>query len=216
MRRAAVAAGLCAVALAAGCTTHRPAPITVTTTRTATVTSTRPAPPLHFTPSPPRSVAPLPPGARAPRGERDARCPYLRSGLDQTPNVGVNLAELEGDRVYRTTVITTDHPPGCRFWFYAPPYEAIADIRLQRLASARLAHDAMVLTARRGKALIPVPRFAGGLSGVLYRTRFFGPDGDRDWAFVFAKGRLLVIVHTQRDDTSRNALYIGRAIAAKV
>jgi hypothetical protein len=33
---------------------------------------------------------------------------------------------------------------------------------------------------------------------------------------VFSKGRLLVVVHTQRSDTSRNALYIGRAVARRI
>jgi hypothetical protein len=50
---------------------------------------------------------------------------------------------------------------------------------------------------------------------VCYRTKYFGPDGAKDWAFVFAKGNHMVIVHTQRKDTSRNAFYLGRAIAAK-
>jgi hypothetical protein len=211
------ALAVAAVGLLAGCT---PTPAGTAPgpagTVTRTVVRTRSAAPVRVTPAAPGTVAPLPPGRRAPRGERDGRCPYIRTGLDQPGNVGVNLADLEGDRVYRTTEITTDRPPGCRFYFYAPPYEAVADIRLRRLPSPRAARDAMVLTARTGTEPITQRRFAAGLTGILFRTRFFGPDGARDWAFTFAAGRLLVVVHTQRDDTSRNALYIGRAIARRL
>lgn len=182
------------VVLLAGCTTSTVPGPDRTRTRTSIVTRTRPAPKPHFHPPRPRAVAPLPYGHATPAGQRDGRCPYI----------------------YRTTLLTRDRPVGCRFYFYAPPYEAIADIVPRRLPSARAAHDAMVLTARTGRELVPEPHFAPGLSGICYRTRFFRPDGDRDWAFVFSKGRLLVVVHTQRSDTSRNALYIGRAIAPRI
>jgi hypothetical protein len=54
-----------------------------------------------------------------------------------------------------------------------------------------------------------------GVTGICFKTKFFGPDGAKDWAFAFAKGKVLVVIYTQRFDTSRNALYIGRAVAAK-
>ena len=206
--------GAAVMAVAAGCTSATPSP--VVTTRTTVRTRTVAPRPVRYHAARPRAVAPLPPGRPAPRGQRDGRCPYIRTGLDQTANVGVNLADLEGDRVYRTTLITTDHPVGCRFYFYAPPYEAIADIRAQRLRTPLVARDAMVLTARTGTEPITERHFHGALTGILFRTRFFAPDGDRDWAFVFADGRLLVTVHTQRDDTSRSALYIGQAIAGRI
>lgn len=212
----------CAVAclpLAAGCTASRgaAAPTAPISTVVSTVTRTRPAPQPSFVPAPVKTVAPLPPGHAAPTGEADKPCPYLASGLDEDSGTRhPNLADLEGDRVYRTTVLTTDTPLGCRFYFYAPPYEAVADIRVQRLAGEAQAHNALVLTAQRGSEEIVERNFAAGLTGICYRTRFFGPDGARDWAFAFTKGRLLVVVHTQRTDTSRPALYIGRAIAREV
>jgi hypothetical protein len=162
-------------------------------------------------------VRPLPPGAHPGRGEKDHRCPYIKTGLNQDYDYsgGVNLADLEGDRVYRTTVLTKLHPVGCRFYFYAPPYEAIAEIRPFTLSSPNAARDAMILTARTGRELITQRNFARGLTGICFRTKFFHADGARDWAFAFAKGRRMVVVYTQRSDTSRNALYIARAIAAK-
>jgi hypothetical protein len=54
------------------------------------------------------------------------------------------------------------------------------------------------------------------VDAVLFRTRFFGPDGVRDWACAFAAGRLMVVVHTQRADTSLNALLLAKAIARRI
>src|SRR5690348_4397225 len=167
---------------------------------------------------PDRAVAPLPFGAKTPKGEVERRCPYIRTGLNEDQSYGGNgdnVADIEGDRIYRTTVLTGFKPVGCRWYFYAPPYEAIADIEPHRFATARNAHDALVLTARLGTEEISNPSFAPGVDGILYRTTFFGQDGRRDWAFAFAKGRVLVVVHTQRKDTSLNAFLLGQAVVGK-
>lgn len=216
MSRRALVAGLVtltAVTTAAcGTSTGDGSPSVRTRTRTVVHTRTPARPP--FTPAPARTVTPLPPGAHPRAGEVEKRCPYIASTPDE--NARTNVADIDGSHVYRTTVLTRREPVGCRFYFYAPPYEAIADILPRRLASAARAHDAMVLTAEAGtdaeghRDLIP------GVDAVLYRTRFFGPDGARDWACAFAKGRLLVIVHTQRSDTSLNALLLARVIARRI
>ena len=73
----------------------------------------------------------------------------------------------------------------------------------------------MVRTANAGTEQIAAKNFVPGVTGVSFRTKYFGADGSRDWAFVFAKGRVMVGVYTQRLDTSQNALYIARAIAGK-
>ena len=125
------------------------------------------------------------------------------------------MADIEGDHVYRTTVLTGLKPVGCRFYFYAGPFEAIADIIPRVFASAAEAHNAMVLTARAGTEPIAQPNIAPGVDAIQYRTAFFGQDGSRDWACVFAKGRVMVIVHTQRTDEASSALYLARAIEAK-
>jgi hypothetical protein len=202
------------VLVLAGCTSSgTPSPSTSTNTRTVTDTATPSG--STFTPAPARAVRPLPPGVKPHRGERERRCPYIRTGLNQDSGGGVNVADIEGDRIYRTTVITTDHPVGCRFYFYAPPYEAVADIRPTTFATSTDAFNAMVRTAEAGRNQITERNFVPGVTGICYQTRFFGPDGRRDWAFVFAKGKVMVVVHTQRSDTSRNALYLGKAIAGK-
>jgi hypothetical protein len=51
---------------------------------------------------------------------------------------------------------------------------------------------------------------------VLYRTRFFGPDHDADWACAFVVGRVLVVVRTERSEQSFSALRIAEAIAPRL
>lgn len=187
----------------------------VTTTRDttvhATVTETSKAPP-PFKPKPATTLAPLVPGQQPAAGEVEKACPYILSTQDQGPN---SMADLEGDRVYRTTVLTTMKPVGCRFYFYAPPYEAIAEITTRTFPTSAQAHDAIVLTSQTGTAAEGKKDIVPGVDAVMYRTKFFGPDGASDWACVFAKGKVMVLVRTQRKDTSLNALLIAQAIAAK-
>ncbi len=183
---------------------------------TETVQLTRtPAPVRTFTPTPFAYVHTLPPGRSVPKGEADRACPYIRTGLNETSGGGVNVADIEGDRIYRTTVLTADKPVGCRFYFYAPPYEAVAEIRARTFPTAAEAHNALVLTARLGTEPLSAPNVRPGVDGISFRTKFFADDGARDWAFAFAKGRTLVVVRTQRSDTSRNAVYLGTAIIGK-
>lgn len=200
-----------AAALLSGCTstgTPRSTDLTHTSTRVITEAPT-------FSPRPARTVQPRPPGSRLPAGEAERHCPYIASTPDENPKV--NVADIEGDHVYRTTVLTTLKPVGCRFYFYAPPYEAIADIEPRTFATALDAHNAMVLTATRtGTDATGKPAIVKGVDAVLFRTKFFGPDGRRDWACVFAKGNVMVVVHTQRTDTSLNALLLAKAVAARM
>jgi hypothetical protein len=199
----------------AGCTSSgSPAPDT-TVTHTQTTTNTRPPPKPNYHPPKPAFRRPLPPGTPAPHGERDHSCPYIRTGLNVDAGGGVNLADLEGDRVYRNTILTGYHPVGCRFYFYAPPYAAVAEIQPHLFKTARQAYDAMILTARTGHNLIPEKNFVKGLTGICFQTKFFVEDGERDWAFVFAKGKTVVVVYAFQTNTSRNALYVARAIAKK-
>lgn len=212
MKARAVRCGAAAVVLVlAGCSSgHTPVPKDTTSTQTVVRTRT---PTPTFTPAPARSVTPLPPGAHPLAGEVERACPYIASTPAENPDV--NVADIEGDHVYRTTVLTGLKPVGCRFYFYAGAFEAIADIVPRTLSSAKAAHNAMVLTAEAGQQAEGKPGIAAGVDAVLYRTAFFGPDGDRDWACAFTKGAVLVIVHTQRTDTSLNALLLARALATR-
>lgn len=199
-------AGLTAAAvLLAGCT-NKPTPVVTTedVTQTRTVVSTRSVTPIDL--APPTTVAPLPPDGKPAKGEVEKKCPYIPSD---------NVADIIGSHVYRTTVLTTTKPQGCRFYFYAPPYQAIADIVPRTFATAGDAYNAMVQTAGQGTQAIPKKNLAEGVDGVLFRTRFFGDDGARDWACAFANGKTLVVVHTEQDDVSFNALQLAQAVVGE-
>ena len=70
-------------------------------------------------------------------------------------------------------------------------------------------------TAQAGTNLAVTKNFVPGVDGIRYQTRFFGPDGEKDWAFAFAKGKVMVVVHTQQNDASLNGALIGKAIVDK-
>ena len=212
-----VAIGLGVLALA-GCTSSRPAgPAGTTITRT-TITGTHThhiKAPKNYTPPPATTIAPQPAGSKLPKGEVDRRCPYLKGGLDSEPTNRPNVADLEGDRVGRITVLTRLHPVGCRFYFSYSPNEAVADILPVRFRTKLDAFDAMVRTARAGRQAETYKNFVKGVTGIRYQTKFYGPDGNRDWAFVFAKGKTMVVVHTQQTNASLNAQAIAEAIVHK-
>ena len=208
--RVLVATAAAAGALLLGACT-RSHPVATDTTVTQTVTHTRSAPP--GTAVPVRTVPPLPPGQAPARGEVEKACPYIHSNFDEgTPNV----ADLEGDRVYRTTVITSMNPVGCRFYFWASPYEAVADIVTQRFPSVAQAQAALLATARAGRSAQSVNGLVPGVNGAVFQTSFFGPDAGKDWACAFTKGTVLVIVHTQQNDLSYNAKQLAAAVAPKI
>lgn len=211
-----LASVLLAVTLVGACSSgggDQPTP--TTSTITTTIARPRPTPPKSsaFTPSPARSVAPLSPDDHPAAGEVEKACPYVASTPDQNPDV--NVADMEGDHVYRTTVLTDLKPVGCRFYFYAPPFEAIADIQPYTFPTARDAYNAMVRTGQAGQNYSGRPHIIAGVDAIVYQTRFFGDDGGQDWACVFAKGKTMVVVHTQQTNVSYNALQIATAVAPK-
>lgn len=207
--------GVVALVMFAGCTSDRTQTAPDGTIKnTSTITHTV-RPPKPFDPPKPTFRKPLLPGAPAPKGEEDGPCPYIKAGLDVTSVTGVTMAKLEGDRIYRTTVLTDLKPVGCRFYFHAPPYVPEAEIAPKTFGSHREAYDAMILTARTGRNLITEKNFAPGVDGICFQTKFFRDDGNKDWAFVFAKGKVMVVVYAFQTNTSRNAFYIAKAIAKK-
>ncbi|MDP9117256.1 MAG: hypothetical protein M3O28_08400 [Actinomycetota bacterium] len=208
----AIAAALTAavLTLSAGCTGKTPPQPDTTLTQTLTTTrTTTPAPPVPAA----ATVAPLPPGQAPAKGEVERSCPYIASTPDENPNV--NVADIEGDHVYRTTVLTAMSPVGCRFYFYSGPFEAIADILTYRYATTLLAHNALVRVAAAGSNATGVPSLVAGVEGIQFQTKFYGPDGAADWACAFAKGTLLVVVHTQQNNNSSSAKYLAQAVAPK-
>lgn len=207
----AAAVGAAAVLLAACTGASGGEPTPSDTTITSVVTQTRTVAPTYV-PPPARTVPPLAGDLKPPQGEKVGACPYIASTPADNPQT--NIADLDGSHVYRTTVVTTLHPIGCRFYFWGPFY-AIVDIVPRTFATAAEAHNAMVLTAEKTGSQAQARTILPGLDGVVFRTKFYGPDGDQDWACAFAKGKVMVVVHTDRKDLAFNAVGIAKAIAGK-
>ena len=50
---------------------------------------------------------------------------------------------------------------------------------------------------------------------MLYRTRFYPPDGTQDWSCIFAKGKVVVTIHTDELHSSIDARNVAAAITGK-
>jgi hypothetical protein len=201
---------LLAVPAIAACTPAS-SPSTLDTTATRTITRT-PSATFTFRPAPARSVAALPVGAPVPSGEREASCPYIAGRHDEGAG---SIANLEGNRVGRITTLTGLHPVGCRFYFAYAPGRPVADIQPRTFDDPAAARDALIRTALTGTDIQPQRTLSDGSRAVLFRTRFYGPDGNADWACAFVAGRVLVVVRTERKDQSFSALQIADAIASR-
>jgi hypothetical protein len=195
-----------------------PAATTITSTQTLTRSPSSSAPAVR--PAPFQlaavNVPARPSGQPLPRGEVDGSCPYIRAGLNiEAEPTGNNFADLEGNRVQRVTRLTTLKPVGCRFYF-ENDYHPIGDILPMTYPSADEAYNAMVTTAEAGTAVQGVPSFLPGVDGISFRTKLYAPDAGQDWAFAFAKGKVLVVIRTdQNSNLPANAEYIAKAIANK-
>lgn len=200
MTRAGLAALLVLVAALTAC--H-------SSTTDAGATSTRSVQPSTPTSTPPPATSAQPkpkppPTPHRPGREIDGTCPYIATQ---------DLADKVGSRVGRTTILTSA-PRGCRFYLPFGDFHAVAQITVKTYPDALTAHNAMVRTAEKGSQPIGIPSLAPGTEGILYRTWFYPPDGDRDWACIFRKGRTVVTVKTDQNDTSFNAKQISIAVSA--
>jgi hypothetical protein len=214
-------AAIGAALVVAGCTSPSAGPGTGGTTVTSTQTLTRPAPSTSAaSPVVPKPFAlaavvvpARPPGQPLPKGEVDGSCPYIKAGLNIEPEpTGNNFADLEGNRVQRVTRLTTLKPMGCRFYF-EDDYHPTGDILPMTYSSATEAYNAMVTTAKAGSSVQGVPSFVPGVDGISFQTRFNAPDAGQDWAFVFAKGKVLVVIRTdQNKNLPADAENIAKAI----
>ncbi|MGI8880990.1 MAG: hypothetical protein ACR2KJ_10895 [Jatrophihabitans sp.] len=153
------------------------------------------------TPAPPTTAATKPAKVR----EIDGTCPYISTQ---------DLANKVGSRVGRTTVLTST-PRGCKFYLPFADFHAVAQITAKTYPDETTAHNEMVRTAAKGSQQIGYPALAAGVEGVTFRTAFYAPDGKRDWACIFRKGRTVVVVNTDQNDTSFNARAIAIGISKK-
>ena len=128
-------------------------------------------------------------------------CPYISNDAEQL---------AEGKKVGRSTVLTTS-PVGCRFYLAYPDYHAVAQISVGTFSSELGAFNTVARTG--GSTAESTPGIGDG--AVLYRTYFYPPDGSRDWACVFAKGKTVVTVHTDAAMSSVDARNVAAAIVGK-
>jgi hypothetical protein len=129
------------------------------------------------------------------------KCPYLSNDDEQI---------AEGKKVGRSTVLTTS-PVGCRFYLAYPDYHAVAQITVRKYRTELIAFNTVARTG--GSTAQSTPRVGDG--AVLYRTRFYKADGNRDWACIFAKGKTVVTVHTDATMSSVDARNVAVAIVGK-
>ena len=109
------------------------------------------------------------------QGEAEQACPYIASTPQQDRQT--NVADIVGQpRLPHHGAHGIAARLGCRFYFYAPPYGAVADIVARTFASALEARNAMV-AYRRGRPArqSAQPNLAPGVHGVAYRTEFSRP-----------------------------------------
>jgi hypothetical protein len=200
MRRAGLAASLVVAAALTAC--HSSA------TAGSTSISSVQRSPSTSTPPPATSAKPNPrptPTPHRPVREIDGTCPYIATQ---------DLADKVGSRVGRTTVFTST-PRGCRFYLPFGDLHAVAQITARTYPDALTAHNAMVRTAEKGSQPIGIPSLAPDTEGILYRSSFYPPDGDQDWACIFRKGRTVVTVKTDQNDTSFNAKQIAITVSRR-
>lgn len=214
--RAAGLLAACAVAVtvtACSASSAGPADSTSTTVRTSTAAATTKTP---------VSEAPIPPAKAVTEvASPDNSCPYITNDAAR---------EAEGNRVGRVT-LTTSSPVGCNFYFEYDDSRMILQISVANYPSQTGAYNAMIRDTVAAPERIGVQAIVAQagctadttqddrptkcIDAVLYRTTFYAPDGNTDWAAAFAKNSRVITVKTQQNDVSFNAKQIATLIAPR-
>lgn len=212
------AAGLLAAVTAAVTATACTASSGPTTDRTETIARTTTAPPSSIAPV---SEAPVTGQPVQEVAAPNNSCPYISNDAARA---------AEGDRVGRV-MLTTTSPPGCNFYWQYDDSRMILQISVANYPSQTGAYNAMIRDTVAAPERIGVQaliaqngcsaetsqddRPTSCVDAVLYRTTFYPPDGNRDWAAAFAKSSRVVTVRTQQDDVSFNAKNVAAQIAPR-
>jgi hypothetical protein len=144
------------------------------------------------------------PSATVPTGkvrEVTKACPYISNQ---------NEAIAEGKAVGRSTVLTTK-PVGCKFYLAYPDYHVVTEITVKTYPTEVAAFNTVAHTG--GSTAESTPGIGDG--AVLYRTSFYKPDGNQDWACIFAKGKIVVTIHTDELHSSIDARNVAAAVVGK-
>ena len=213
------AAGLLAACTAAVTATACAASSGGPATTTSTIVQTSTAPAKTTTPI---SEAPISPTAAVQEvAAPDNACPYISNDAARA---------AEGNRVGRV-MLTTTSPPGCNFYFEYDDSRMILQISVANYPSQTGAYNAMIRDTAAAPERIGVQGLVAQngctaqtaqedrptkcVDAVLYRTTFYAPDGNTDWAAAFAKSSRVITVKTQQNDVSFNAKNLATQIAPK-
>ena len=215
LRAAGLLAACTAALTATACTASSGAPAAVTST--VVQTSTAPAKSIA-----PKSEAPIKPAKAVQEvAAPDNTCPYISNDAARA---------AEGDRVGRV-MLTTTSPPGCNFYWQYDDSRMILQIAVANYPSQLGAYNAMIRDTAAAPERIGVEGLVAQngctarttqddrpttcVDAVLYRTTFYPPDGNQDWAAAFAKSSRVITVKTQQNDVSYNAKNVAMQIAPR-
>jgi hypothetical protein len=130
-----------------------------------------------------------------------------------------------GMRLGRITRLTGTRVSGCRFYALQGSYlhakehlpgpeQPVLEIVTHRYASAREAHNAVVLIARSGHN--PQRESFGKIEGACFQTNYYPKDHGQDWACAANKRRIEVVIHSVDTTSTINTQSILRAVLHRV
>jgi hypothetical protein len=130
--------------------------------------------------------------------EIDKPCPYASNDA---------MRNAEGDRTVHSVQLATD-PIGCRYYFEYDPSVIIAEITVERFASATEAFNAVVTVAKSHPEFVD-DKTIGDFGSITVRLPLQGAD---TWACLFSKGDLVVVAHTRQTEVGQDARNVARLI----
>jgi hypothetical protein len=133
--------------------------------------------------------------------EIDGPCPYIANQ---------DWADHEGNRVGRSVQLATT-PVGCRFYFQYDPNHITGEITIQRFSTTTRAFNAVVTAANGHPEFVDDKDIGDGAISIKAALQ-----GTPTWECIFAKGKLVVSVHTSQDHPSDNARTLARMIVPNI
>jgi hypothetical protein len=195
MRRTAVA-GLLLLALV-GCTDKKATTTTAQPSGLGGGGGEQASTPRSTIVTTPRPKLSAPAGAK----EIDGPCPYISNQ---------DWADHEGNRVGRSVRLATT-PVGCRFYFEYDPNHITGEITIQRFGTATQAFNAVVTAANGHPEFVDDNDIGAGAISIKAALQ-----GTPTWECIFAKGTVVVSVHTSQDHPSDNARTLARMIVPNI
>jgi hypothetical protein len=157
------------------------------------------------------------PTSGGPTTATEAACPFLDVATAAS-DVGVRMGRITvlssgggsiGCRFYADQdpgYVASEHLPG--------PNQPVLQIVSSHYGDETAAHNATVHIAEAGQNAYQA-NLSATVEGISFQTRFDPADGDRDWAYTFRKGKIVVVVTTVQHDTAFDARAVASDVVAK-